>query len=107
MSAINIAARQLVSQLKQLERRIRGEEQPTFAELHDLFDTMRTLDRSLDDAGPAARTPCALKDCPFEGSVEVIKGSGDKHCDFHAQQLRTLLGDRYAATPAPVSTAVV
>lgn len=40
-------------------------------------------------------TPCAATPCPFEGAVEVIKGSGDRHCDYHAHQLRTLLGERF------------
>lgn len=40
-------------------------------------------------------TPCAATPCPFEGSIEVIQGSGDQHCEYHAQQLRLLLGERY------------
>jgi hypothetical protein len=94
MSAVHTAARLIVSQVKQLERRIRADEQPRFAELHDLFETTKDLERNLDDVGASARVACASRNCPLEGTTEVIAGSGKKYCAFHAEQLRMLLGDQ-------------
>jgi hypothetical protein len=91
MNPIQLAARELAAHVKQLERRVRAEEQAPFAELHDLFEAARSLDRTLDEVGPL-RTACAMATCPIEGTEEVIKDSGQKHCTFHAQQLRTLMG---------------
>lgn len=41
---------------------------------------------------PLNAVACASEPCPFTGVDEVIAGSGRKYCDYHARNLRAILG---------------
>ena len=90
-------SRLLVSQVKHLERHVRAETALPFAELQDLFETTRQLERQLADTDGPVAVPCAAHGCPLAGTVEVVRGSRARHCTEHARQIQDLLGDSVAA----------